>query len=313
MTRLEGVRPVARLLGSALLLLLALPPARADERASRDPLDRCLDQARSAADDYRSYACFWMTGRATRSLDRAARMMRELLDQRPDHPHIQAYLAGIEMDRGRTRSAEELFRSAAEGHARRGSATAEAHVRLTFSYLLAVHLVKLDEAEVEIERARALMDSVRDPSLPHWLALREAMLANKRLEFGRALRLLREIEPQLFPNGPWVLRQLWLSGMGYTMRALGRLDAASRAYEKEADLLRSKEASFEEAIPRRNLALLAVIRGEDRERCRHLATEALNIAVRGGNRQIEAHAHRDLSYLSEGAERRGEFRERHAR
>ena len=207
------------------------------------------------------------------------------------------------MERSEAETAAVLFRQAAEGHARLGNATAEAHVRLTFSFLLAVHMGRLDEAEAEIERARSLMDSVMDPTLPGWLAMRETSLANKRLDFGEALRILHSVESDFFPDGPWVLRQLWLNYMGFTMRALGRLDAASRAYRAEADLLQANGAPFEEAIPRRNLTLLAMLRGESQEACLRLANEALESSVRGGNRRLEAQAHRDLSYLTSGTQK----------
>jgi len=286
-----------------LLTMAAAHPVRGSEERDGDPLARCLAMAESAPDDYRSYACFWAVGRENGLLDQAAHMLRALLAENPSDPHRSAYLAAVEMDRGRAETAAELFRQAADGHARLGNATAEAHVRLTFSFLLAVQMGRLDEAEAEIVRARALMASVADPTLPAWLAMRETSLANKRLEFGRALRILRSVESEIFPDGPWVLRQLWFNYIGFTMRALGRFDAASRAYQAEAELLQSNGAPFEEAVPRRNLTLLAIRRGKSEATCSRLAAEALEAAVRGGNRRMEAQAHRDLSFLTSGTER----------
>lgn len=299
-----GMAPRRAAAVSALLITLtAALPVQGSEEDGDDPLAHCQTMTETAPDDYRSYACFWTVGRKNGLLDEAARMLRALLEEDPNNPHRSAYLATVEMDRGEAETAAELFRQAADGHARLGNATAEAHVRLTFSYLLAVHMSNLDKAEAELIRVRALMDSVSDPSLPGWLAMRETSLANKRLEFGRALRILRSVESEFFPDGPWVLQQLWLNYMGFTMRALGRLDAASRAYRAEAELLQSQGAPFEEAIPRRNLTLLAIRGGDSETTCLRLAAEALEAAVRGRNRRIEAQVHRDLSYLTTGTER----------
>lgn len=289
-------------LSAAWLGLVAGLPIRAAGTAEAEPLDRCEEMVRSDPGDYRSYACFWGTGRAEGSLDEAARRLSRLLDRQPDNPYPSAYLARIEADLGRPESAEEHYRRAADGYRRAGIAIAEAYLRMDFSFFLAVHEGRVDEAEAELARVRSLLELIDDPMLPAWLATREAVVANKRLEFGRALRLLRGAEPTIFPDGPWVLRQIWLSYMGYTARALGRLDDAALAWEREAGLLRSAGRYYEEAIPRRNLALLAILRGERPERCRILAREALETAERGKNLRIAAISHADLSALSDGPE-----------
>jgi len=271
--------PAGWVAASVLVFALAAASgARALGAERAEPLARCHAMVKSAPDDYRSYNCFWAVGRDQGVLDQAAQSLRSLLAERPDSPHPQAYLAAVEMDRGNSEVAATLFRWAADGHARAGNATAEAHVRLTLTFHLTVNMSRLDEAEGEIAKVRGLMGSVSDPSLPGWLAMRETALANNRLEFGRALRILRGIEPEFFPRGPWTLRQLWLDNMGFTLRALGQLGAAARAYRAEAELLRSVGQSYEEAIPLRNLALLAIRRGDSEVTCRGLAEAALQAA-----------------------------------
>lgn len=295
--------PLRRLsLSAAWVGLIWSCPLRGAGADEPGLLDRCEELVRSAPEDYRSYACFWGAARADGSMEEAARRLARLLDRQPDDPYASAYLARIEADLGRPDSAEEHYRRATEGYARAGNATAEAYLRMDFSFFLAVHQGRVDEAEAELARVRSLLERIDDPMLPAWLATREAVVANKRLEFGRALRLLRGAEPAIFPDGPWVLRQIWLSYMGYTSRALGRLDDAARAWEREADLLRSGGRFYEEAIPRRNLALLATLRGERAERCLALVEEALETAERGKNLRIAAASHADLSSLTYGPE-----------
>ncbi len=287
----------------AALALGALALAGAARGAESEPatLEECDLRVRAAPEDYRSYRCHLQVARRTGLFSEAALRLEAILVREPDNHFARGYLAQVEANQGHDR-AEELFREAADGYASWGNRTAEAYLLLGFSYYLSEQRARIGDAEAVLARAQAAAAAVGDPVLMAWIETRRAMLANQRQEYGRARLLLRQVESDVFSEGPADLRRIWLSYMGHSCWGLGRFEAAMRFYRREAELARADGLTWDEAVPRRNMALMAAEMGLDREHRLGLAREALAVAQRGGNAGMEASTRCDLAFLTDGPE-----------
>jgi CHAT domain-containing protein len=295
--------PVPGLVALGLLVLGSLALTGAVHGQQSDPLslDDCDQRVGAAPEDYRSYRCYVEVARRSELWSEASRRLVAILAREPANHFARGYLAQIEADQGHDR-AEELYRAAADGYASVGNRTAEAYLLLGFSYFLSERRSRIDDAEAELDRAHEAAVAAGDPVLLAWIKTRRAMLATGRQDYGRAWLLLREVESDVFPEGPADLRRVWLSYMGHTSWGLGRFEAAMRFYRREAELARSLDQTWDEAVPRRNMTLMAAELGLERELRLKLAREALAVAREGGNTGMEGSARYDLAFLTDGAE-----------
>ncbi len=283
------------------LVLLAVLSAAPLEHAAATGLDRCDARVTRAPDEYRSYACYWSEAARSGQWHEAARRLDAILAVSPSNHLAGVALAQVEASRGRDR-AEPLFRAAAAAFGSAGEWSSEVYARLGLAFFLGER-GRWDDARAELERAAGAAERSADRILIARVLTRQASQANREEDFGRGLRLLRTVEPDVFPDGPPDLQQIWFSYMAYSCWALGRLEEALDYYDREAELLRARGAAFDEAVPRRNIAFIAGRLGLDRKRRKELALAALDAAVRGGNRSIESSARYDLSFVTEGQER----------
>lgn len=254
-------------------------------------------------DTYESYRCFRVVARAKALADDAATRLQALLAVNPDNHLARWTLASVEADQGRGR-AEQLYRAAATGFARRGEAVWEVDARLELSMFLALR-GRLDDAEAEIGRAAQTADGLGEPVVRARVGMHEGLQAYRRAEYDRAERLLEAAEEVVFREGGTYDRSTWLSAMGAAYWGMGRFAEALEVYRRQAALLRVEVDRYEEASARSNIALLTALATpmpwspEIRASVSGLVQDALDVALSGGNRTIVAKSHLHLAQLTD--------------
>ena len=275
----------------ALVLLSAgfaasVPVAGADEARS---LDDCEGLVLDKPDDRSSYACFTRIARRLRQYEDAMRRLEAHLAVEPDNHAARLQLAWLELDRGTDR-AESLFREAAEGFASADDPGGEVDARMALSYLL--RRTGRGEAASE-ENARAWVVAEREGDAAMIGAVRnaQAQIAYDRGDFEIAQERFKEGEALLFPDGPSDLQGYILTGLGNIAARTGQDRLAMEYYDRQADLMGRTGNLHQEALVRHNIAFLAFRHLADwsmtPDEARALAREALDVAVRGGNREVE--------------------------
>lgn len=253
-------------------------------------LDDCEALVMQSPDAGDSYACFTDIARSRQQWDEAARRLDAHLAVRPDNPHARLQLAWIERDRGGDR-AEELFRNAASGFARRDDAAGEVHALVGLAYHLR-QKGRTDAAAIESGRASEVAEGTGDPILIAWVRNQQGNEAYDRGDLETAARLFREAEANAFPDGPADLRGFILNGLGNTAAQTGEDRQAMEYYTRWADILAGTGNIFQEAYVRYNSAFIAFRHVSDwdmtPEEVRGLVLEALEVAVRAGNRDVES-------------------------
>lgn len=294
----------------AVLVALALTasslPASADTRPS--DLADCERRVRASATALESYRCFWLIARQNHTAEAAARL-GSLLARDPANHRARLYLARIEGDRGGD-GAERLFHEALAGFAAARDAEGEVIARVSFALFLG-RRGRMTETDGQVAAAARAAAASRDPVLRAWVLNEEGWQAYRKGDYGAGWRLFKEVEGQVFPDGPLPLRASNLSGLGAITWALGRI-AESVAYQhRAADLTHEDGDFYDEARARGNLALLAFRLAMDgeipREEVVAYARDALAAATAGANPGTEARAHLYLGDLTSGLEARAHY------
>jgi CHAT domain-containing protein len=259
-------------------------------------LDDCEALVMQSPDDNDAYACFTNIARSRQQWDDAARRLDAHLAVRPDNPAAQLQLAWIERDRGGER-AEALFRDAADRFARREDASGEVHALVGLAYHLR-QKGQTEAAAAESSRASVVAEGAGDPILIAWVRNQQGNEAYDRGDLETAARLFREAEANAFPDGPADLRGFILNGLGNTAAQTGEDRQAMTYYSRWAEILKATGNTFQEAYVRYNSAFIAFRHLDDwdlsPEEVRGLVLEALDVAIRAGNRDVESGARMQL-------------------
>lgn len=293
------------------LLLAASPSAAAPPPQPPANFDVCVRLAGSQPESEETAKCFEETGEALKRPEEAAAGLQELMNRYPGSPWPTLYLAYLD-----TAHAGELFRAAAKGFAVRHDAKGEVLARANIHRLL-FNAGKVDEAGAQAERVMKIAEASRQPELiarARTLQARHLWAVGKDLE--QAYLLLRQTEAILFSGHPGVtysMKSNFLSALGNLSLELGRYREGFDAFRRMADLATAERDQYGEAGARYGMAR-AVMDGvqelpteEGRKKATQLAQDALEAAVAGQNRGIQAKAQMILAVLSKGDEARNHF------
>jgi CHAT domain-containing protein/tetratricopeptide (TPR) repeat protein len=265
-------------------------------------LDDC--DARVAADreDLSGYQCYWFVGRNQARLDAAAHRLDRLLETDPTNHRARLYLGIVLADLGSDR-AEGLLAQAAGEFAAESDVRGEVYARISLAMWLR-HRGRTREASTELDRALEAAVGSEDAGLEAQVRVDLSWQKYNMADYGGAWRILRETEPLVFPDGTPELRLAALDALGAVSWALGRHADALEYYGREIEILDGGDAYRESGI-RRNMALVARHLGPDRltaGEIDQIFRDAVDAAVRAGNRYAEAGARVMLASALEGEE-----------
>jgi CHAT domain-containing protein/tetratricopeptide (TPR) repeat protein len=275
-------------MGFAALLWLVCVPALANNDVPT--LEECDAQVLAAPNVADSYYCFYRSVQTHGRADDAVRRLESILIQRPKLHRARLILALIEDSRGSPR-ALELLRQAADGAAEAGDHHGEVYPRLSISAHLNSNGL-YDEADAELAKARSAAEAEGSPGLLAWVVQSHAYQALDRYDHGKALRLYREAERLVFPEGDPQLQGFVLSGLGSAHWYIGDFATAMDYYRREGEHWQRIGNRFLEASALYNVALLSVRLADlgrlGREETQALQTAALKAAAAIGNGSVEA-------------------------
>jgi len=239
--------------------------------------------------------CFFEVAARTGRREEAAQRLEQRLDRKPDLMWPRYYLGRLSGD---TPRGLELLREAREGFAARGNAAGSftAQVRLILNL---DRQERLEEAEAELDRARAMLPA-KDRFAPVWLKLVDAALLYTRGDLGGARGKLLEVESQVVPGAPAELRAEYLHRLGLVFYELGRLPEAVACFERVAKMNREQGDQYHEAAMLYMIASLEAAQAsgeEDRDRIAELYGRALEAAEASGFKSVRAQAHIELGKL----------------
>ncbi len=191
---------------AGLLLLAAIcdGPAAQAQTAPTSVAD-CDLRVRREPDQLESYRCFWLMARQNRAADAASRLSA-VLDTDPRNHRARLYLARIEGDRGHD-AAERLFRDALSGFQATGDMEGQTFTHLAFGLFLA-RRGRAAEADAQVAGAAAVAEAAGDPVLSAWVKNEAGWQAYRKGDYALGWRLMKEVEAQVFPDGPLPLRVL---------------------------------------------------------------------------------------------------------
>jgi len=287
-----------------LLILCAVPMTLPVTPAfTRDvSLEQCAERVRNNPEDLESYRCYLIVARKG-EWEGAAGALEALLAFDSDDDRARLYLAAIKADRS-DRQAEEMFRQAADGMAARGDREGETMARTALYHYLS-NRGRMDDAETELHGATQSAEMAGDPLLIARVRISIASLAIRRVDFGKALNILKQAESAFFPDGPSDQQSRLLSLMGHAFWSLGRYEEAMEVYRREVDVLVKAGDRYMTASPLYNIALLAgrlAFQGAmDRDESLQHVERAVLRAVEVGHLPLEAR-----SRLLMGQELRGQ-------
>jgi len=296
-------------LGIGLLIAAAASP----RGPAGGPFAACDAQVAAAPQDPESYRCYYAkTLKGEVPLAAAAARLESLLARQPDNAWIRLNLAHAELRRLADRT-EGLYREAAEAFAMQGRADGEIQARVglvSFFYRRG----RLGEGDAQIERVNKVAEASGDRLLLARARMETArQLWRKGEDLGRAFRLAKEAESAAFPDGPYTLRFLTLHVLASISTDLGRHEDSITYHRRELDVIRAEGDHVAEATTLGNLAQ-GVLDKHERDgeaptaETVALVREAVEAAVRAGNRFMEAGMRRELGDLLQGEEALEEYR-----
>jgi CHAT domain-containing protein len=291
-----------------ILLLLALQGAPAADAPPALTGEVCEARHRERPADLESYRCFWLLARQNRAGE-AEQRLRQLLFREPANQGARLYLARIGGDQGRD-WAEPLYREAIAGFSAKSDDHGEVLARLGLS-LFFNRRHRVAEQAAEVEAASRISEASGDPTLRAWVRQERGQLALRQGDYSAAWRILKEVEAEVFPEGPPDLQALCLGNLSGVCQQMGRNEASLEYVRRAAQLCRRSGDFYDEARHRGNLVLSATrlaVQGQmEQAETVVLAREALDAALRGGNRGSEARAHLYLGDLLPALEGREHY------
>jgi len=299
-------RPDVVLTTIFLCLLATLPgPAEAIEINS---VDDCRELVRQHPDNLEAYRSYWVLARQRNQWEQAIDGLEALLVEDPGQPRALLYLGTIASDRGEQRS-EDLLTRAAEGFAAEGEPVGEVYSRLALAHWLDYRIRKDDSRR---QRALALeaANGSADPLLAGRVQLARGWQAAYDHDFATASSLFLAAEELVFPEGPVDVQIGVVNGLGFANWSTGRYRSAMTQYRREAALSAAGGDIHQQTSALYNAALMAGHLAQtpaDLERVESAAADALDAALRSGNRQLEARIRLILAEPHDGSlKRRGE-------
>ena len=294
--------------GSVSLLLLAVISPSTAETPSPPTFSRCEQLAARQPEAEETVRCFDETGEALQRTAEAGARLRELVKQHPGSPWPILFFSYHD-----TAHAEELCRQAAAGFAARREARGEVLARANL-YRLLFQAGRLDEAGAQAQRAFEVAEPSGLPEvIARGLILRAQYLWGLGKDLEEAYLMLRRAEAVLFHDGNYYQKRDCLSALGNLSLELGRYREGLDAYRRMTELAvvqgdRYAEANARYGMSRALMNAFAELPDEEtRQQAARIAREALDAAVAGKNRGVEAKAHLTLGILSQGEEARAHF------
>lgn len=299
---MSGAVHVSRRAGWALIALLL--SAAGPVFAQAPTIEECDARVQDSPEDPASYYCYVLAANASGLFDEAAGRLEEIRRLHPERQRSTLCLASIRHAQGRPET-ESLYRDAIAENQAAGDVWGEVYARSGLGRQLADQR-RLDEADEELAMAAVAAETLNDTAMLANVLARQAVVAFARLDYGRALKINRKAETLVFPEGPAYLQSWVLSGLGSVYWAFGDYRQAMSFYGKEAELARNSGDLYSAASVRWNMALM--VSGLE---ARHEMTEddmrealddALQAAIEGRNRSVEASCRAALGQLLDGSE-----------
>jgi CHAT domain-containing protein len=294
----------------AALVLGAAAPAAAAPAA--DPFADCEQRMTAAPDDLASSGCFYQVASAKSLRPQARERLAVWLQRRPGDPGLTLALANNESDL-ELPEAEARYRTAIAGFRERKITKGIVFASLNLANLLG-RRQRAREADEVLAPAEAAASSAGDRMLVN--AVRQArarLLWEEGRELGRAYRILREVEAEVFPQGHPITQWQTLHALGGVCSSLGRRAEAIEYYRRLRGLVRAKDALAEStAVMRMAVALMADLEDADDPRAAQamaFAREAIALSQRGGGHFNESLAHHVLGMLGPRDQAAGHFRQ----
>lgn len=249
-----------------------------------------------------TYECYWRRGVKEQRLEEAARMLQDVVRDRPDTYAAWLYLANVRVDQYHKHGAarKELLDEALRccHRALAGFETVGNQEGLFWTYMAFARLDYIQGKPEKIERtlanARRAAEASGDRKLVADVQLQQAWHFYRRSSYSRAWALFKQLERDI-PDGMRAdFHTSVLDGLGATTWAQGRYDEAFGYYRKQLEEVVPRRLPGWEADIRRNLALLAskvrMPRKFSRAEVIGFHQEALDAAVRAGDPRREAKA-----------------------
>jgi CHAT domain-containing protein/tetratricopeptide (TPR) repeat protein len=235
-----------------LHLMAMVDAARGGDAPPPDPFAPCRAQFADKPDDYESASCFSRLALDEALWSKSRRAFEALIAGHPENFWLRLAYGNAWAARDPDR-AEALYRQAAEGFRVSGHAEGELLARSTLRNFLFPR-GRVEEAAREAGRGIAIGDASRDPLVKAaaW-SLQALHLQDSGADLGHALRLLKQAETAIFPDGPYRLKRANLISLGQVASRLGRLDEALAIYARLDALATSQANAQDQAVARFNL------------------------------------------------------------
>lgn len=233
-----------------LLDPIDVAPAGAGQR--REPFAECRARFAEAPEDYESASCFSRLAVDEALWPESQRVFEALIASHPGNFWLRLAYGNAWVTRAPDR-AEQLYRQAADGFRVSGHAEGEVLARSTLRTFLFPR-GRVDEATGEADRVVAIGDASRDPLLKAaaW-SLQALHIQDSGGDLGHALRLLKQAEASIFPDGPYRLKRTNLLSLGLVASRLDRLDEALAVYTSLDALATEHANAQDQAVARFNI------------------------------------------------------------
>jgi len=280
----------------AVLMLGVCGPAVAAEPQT---FEDCEGMIRTSPDSFDGYDCLAGMPRSNGRWEEARRRLQGYVAADPDNHLARFGLAALESSQGRD-EAEPLFLTAIEGLARQGKQVEHVRARLTLAVFYLIR-GRDEEAEVQLESAAEVAASLDDRILLARVRNIQGRAAERRNELGRAWYLFKEVEAQIFPDGPPGMQAFCLAMLGILCERMGRIDQAVEYHRRAAEIQHAAGDYWAEARSRGNVARHVLERWNEghlsREQALVAVRKALDAAVAADTRSSEIRLRADLAAL----------------
>lgn len=241
----------------ALLGLLAPAAGRAvGGQGADDRFAACEASFAAAREDWKACGCFYRVGRENGLQGEAARRLAGHLAAEPGNACLLFNLGRLRAEEGDATAAGQLFQTAAAAFASREAHAGEVYARINLSRSLRV-VGRAAEAWDQHEQAIAAAQRNGDEALLLTVELEKArLLLEEGSDLAAVDRLLRRLEPRLFPAADAPTQRTALLALCRVRHRLGRFDEAEAYARRLLALAESMDDRFGAAVARLNLVAI---------------------------------------------------------